>query len=103
MERGVGPSEADEGPERPATDDRMPHDGTTDDELTLESRLRRLDQIVAALEGGDVELERGLALFEEGVGHIRKAEALLAQAELRVEELVGQAEGLHTRPLEDGE
>jgi exodeoxyribonuclease VII small subunit len=77
--------------------------GDRDEELTLEERLRRLDQIVATLEGGDVELERGLALFEEGVRHIRKAEALLAEAELRVEELVGEAESLGTRPLEEDE
>lgn len=73
------------------------------EEPTLEARLRRLDEIVATLEGGDVELERGLALFEEGVRHIRQAEALLAQAELRVEELVGEAERLETRPMEEDE
>jgi len=60
--------------------------------MSLEGRLRRLDEIVAALEGGDVELERGLALFEEGVRHIREAESLLSTAELRVEELVGEAD-----------
>jgi exodeoxyribonuclease VII small subunit len=63
--------------------------GVGGEDLSLEDRLRRLDEIVAALEGGEVELERGLALFEEGVKHIRAAERLLATAELRVEELVG--------------
>lgn len=77
--------------------------GAGEEDMTLEARLRRLDEIVAALEGGDVELERGLALFEEGVRHIRKAEALLAEAELRVEELVGEADRLETRPLEGDE
>lgn len=75
----------------------------TGNELTLEDRLRRLDRIVAELEGGEVELEKGLALFEEGVGHIREAEALLARAELRVEELVGDGEGARVRPLEERE
>jgi len=70
---------------------------------SLEARLRRLDEIVATLEGGDVELERGLALFEEGVKHIRAAESLLAQAELRVEELVGdQEDALEVREFEGG-
>jgi exodeoxyribonuclease VII small subunit len=69
-------------------------------ELSLEDRLQRLDRIVAALEGGETELERGLSLFEEGVRHIREAEALLSRAELRVEELVGEAPGLETRALE---
>jgi len=76
---------------------------TTGGELTLEERLGRLDEIVAALEGSDVELERGLALFEEGVGHIRKSEILISQAEFRVEELVGEEGGLGTRPLEEDE
>lgn len=71
-----------------------------DAKLTLEERLRRLDEIVSALESGDVELDRGLELFEEGVRHIRNAERLLAQAELKVEELVGSEAALRTRPLE---
>jgi exodeoxyribonuclease VII small subunit len=71
-----------------------------DADLSLEERLRRLDEIVAALEGGDVELERGLKLFEEGVRHIREAESLLSTAEMRVEELVGDAEAATTKPLE---
>ena len=71
--------------------------------LSLEERLQRLDRIVAELEGGDVELEKGLELFEEGVAHIRAAESLLSRAELRVEELVGEAEALEERPLGEGE
>ncbi|MSR23018.1 MAG: exodeoxyribonuclease VII small subunit [Gemmatimonadetes bacterium] len=78
----------------------QPADG--DQELTLEVRLRRLDEIIAALEGGGADLERGLALFEEGVRHIRQAEGLLARAELRVHELVGDSEARELRPFEDG-
>ncbi len=80
-----------------------PKDGPTEDgqdELSLEARLRRLDEIVSALEGGDVELERGLALFEEGGRHIREAESLLSEAELRVEELVGEADSLEVQDFE---
>ncbi len=69
---------------------------------SLEDRLRRLDQIVARLEGGEVELEEGLALFEEGVGHVRQAEALLARAELRVEELVGEGSTARAQPFASG-
>ena len=68
-------------------------------EPTLEERLRRLDEIVAALENDRVELDQGLALFEEGIGHIRAAEQLLSHAELRIEELVGRSDNLGTRPL----
>ena len=58
---------------------------------------------MAALEGGDVELERGLSLFEEGIRHIRESEILISQAEFKVEELVGEEGGLGTRPLEEDE
>lgn len=69
-------------------------------DLTLEARLRRLEEIVTALESDGVELDRALALFEEGVGHLRRAERTLAEAELRVEELIGQGDTLETRPLQ---
>lgn len=67
-------------------------------ELGLEARLRRLDEIVRALDSGELPLEDGLALFQEGVGHIRTAEELLKAAELRVEELLGET-GSETAPL----
>lgn len=71
------------------------------EEPTLEARLRRLEEIVATMEGGEVDLDKGLALFEEGIAHIRSAEKLLANAELRIEELIGEAETMETRPLEE--
>lgn len=66
----------------------------------LEAQLRRLDEIVASLEADDLDLERALALFEEGVAHVRSAEKILAQTELRVEELL---EGDRDRALEGQE
>ena len=89
--------------EVPKKGDTLVPTHTTGGELRLEERLRRLDEIVAALEGSDVELERGLALFEEGVGHIRESEILISKVEFRVEELVGEEGELGTRPLEEDE
>ena len=66
----------------------------------LEQRLKRLEAILAALEADEMDLERALALFEEGVGHVREAERILAETELRVEELLGE-DGA-TRPLDGG-
>lgn len=70
----------------------------------LEARLRRLEAIVGSLEADDLELERALALFEEGVGHVREAERILSRTELRVEELLGDGSTGETRPVqgEDG-
>lgn len=66
-------------------------------EMGLEERLGRLEEILSALESDELELERSLRLFEEGIGHIRQAEKTLSQAALRVEEVL--AEGV-TRPLD---
>ena len=71
--------------------------------LTLEGRLRRLEDIVGQLEAEDLDLEKALALFEEGVAHVREAETALSAAELRVEELLGSGEDLRTGPLGEGE
>ena len=79
---------------------RTDTDALPGEEPGLEGRLRRLDQIVAALEADDLDLERALTLFEEGVAHVRAAERILAEAELKVEELL---QGEQTRPLEAAE
>lgn len=66
------------------------------EELSLESRLARLEEILSRMESDEVELEEALKLFEEGVTHVRSAEKVLAETELRVEELLasGQTETL---------
>jgi exodeoxyribonuclease VII small subunit len=56
---------------------------------SFEESTRRLAQIVAELEGGDLPLERSLQLFEEGVRLARAAQSRLDKAERRVEELLG--------------
>ncbi len=67
-------------------------------DLTLEERLRRLEQILGSLEADDHTLDEALALFEEGIGHVRTSESLLDRAMLKVEELLDD-EG-STRPLD---
>jgi exodeoxyribonuclease VII small subunit len=66
---------------------------------SLEDRLRRLEEIVGQLETQELELDRALALFEEGVAHVKAAEGALAAAELRVEELLGESG--ETRSMEE--
>ncbi len=58
----------------------------------LEERIKRLERIVAELEGDSLDLEEALRLFEEGVQHIREADSLLRTSELRVEKLLEEAE-----------
>ncbi len=63
-------------------------DGSKVESQSLEERLRRLEEILSRLEDDDVPLEEALQLFEEGVGHVRDAERVLAQTELKVQELL---------------
>ena len=68
---------------------------------SLEDRLGRLEEILARMESEEIELEEALALFEEGVTHVRRAEHILAETELKVEELLADGS---TRPADvDGE
>ena len=67
-------------------------DGSKVESPSLEERLRRLEEILSRLEKDDVALEEALELFEEGVGHVRDAERVLAQTELRVQELLGDGD-----------
>ena len=66
-------------------------------ELSLEARLKRLEEILARMESDQVPLEEALDLCVVGVAHVREAERVLAAAELRVEELLASG---RTRPLE---
>ena len=61
--------------------------------MKFEARLARLEAIAQQLEGGELELARALALFEEGVEQLRAAADELAKAETRVQQLAERANG----------
>jgi len=74
---------------------------------TFESALAELEQIVKALEGGDLTLERALTLFERGVELSRFCHERLDEAEKRIEILTDrgelrQAPASLERPGEEG-
>jgi exodeoxyribonuclease VII small subunit len=58
------------------------------EDQSFEASIRRLGEIVDALEGGELPLEDSLRLFEEGVKLARASQAKLDGAEKRVEELL---------------
>ena len=60
---------------------------------SLQADLERLEAIVRALEQEELDLDRALALFEEGVGRLRDARTHLAAAELRLRQLREAADG----------
>lgn len=59
----------------------------------IESRIRKLEEIVDRLEQGDLELQEALDLFEEGVAQVREAHTLMERTRLRVEKLVRELDG----------
>jgi exodeoxyribonuclease VII small subunit len=70
---------------------------------SLAEDLRRLEEIVRELEREDGDLDRALALFEEGVARLRGARERLTLAEARVRKVLEDAEGqLREVPLDPG-
>ena len=59
----------------------------TVDTLSFEVALKQLEEIVAKLERGDVPLEESIAIYERGEALKKRCEALLAEAEERVERI----------------
>ena len=66
---------------------------------TFEESMQRLEQIVRAMERGDVALEESLKLFQEGTELIRHCGTLLENAELEVRKVMIASDG--TPVLED--
>jgi exodeoxyribonuclease VII small subunit len=60
---------------------------------SFEQLFRELEATVAKLEAGDLSLDESLALFQRGMELSKKCGALLDHAELRIKELVPQANG----------
>ena len=61
--------------------------------VTFEQQLQRLEEIVAALEKGDVPLADSLALFEEGTKLAAACSRQLDQAEQQVVKLMKGPDG----------
>ena len=60
---------------------------------TFEENLARLEQIVRAMERGDVALEESLKLFQEGTELVRICGDILDKAELQVKKITVAADG----------
>ena len=60
---------------------------------TFEENMERLEQIVRAMEKGDVPLEASLELFREGTALVASCGKLLDEAELQVKKITAQADG----------
>ena len=70
----------------------MPKD-TSKESPEFEVALKRLEEIVTALESGELALDGALELFEEGIRLSRFCHGKLEQAERRVEMLMKDTAG----------
>ena len=60
---------------------------------TFEASMARLEQIVRAMERGDVALEESLKLFQEGTELVRSCAKLLDEAQLQIQKVMAGADG----------
>lgn len=61
--------------------------------MTFEQSMQRLEQIVRAMERGDVALDESLKLFQEGTELVRSCGKLLDNAELQIKKVTAGADG----------
>jgi len=65
---------------------------------TFEESMLRLEQIVRAMERGEIPLEESLKLFQEGTQLVQACGKLLDEAELQVKKIVADEAG---NPVEE--
>ena len=53
---------------------------TKKDTVNFESSLKKLEQIVAKLEDGDISLEDSVKSFEEGIGLVKECQKQLSSS-----------------------
>jgi exodeoxyribonuclease VII small subunit len=64
----------------------------------FEKRLERLEQISEQIKQGDLELEKSMALFEEGIKLAKSLENELSKIERKIEILINEPEEDGTAP-----
>jgi len=71
-------------------------------EPKFEKDLERLEEIVSALEEGELPLDDALKRFEEGIKLAKRCEKALSEAEKKIEILTKNADGkLEAQPFGD--
>lgn len=65
----------------------------SENKMTFEQSMQRLEQIVRAMERGDVALDESLKLFQEGTELVRSCGKLLDDAELQIKKVTMAADG----------
>lgn len=63
------------------------------DKVSFRTEIERLEAIVRALEGEDLDLDQALDLFQEGVKRLKEARKLLEQSEITVKRVLEESDG----------
>ena len=61
--------------------------------VQFEAAMNRLEEIVRAMEKGDLPLEQSMQLCEEGTGLVKSCNQLLSNAELKIAQLMKGPDG----------
>lgn len=69
-------------------------------QLSFEEALKRLEEVVEQLEGGDTPLDETIDLYQEGVLLARHCDTKLTQVEQKIEILLEEDGKLITRDFE---
>ncbi len=75
-------------------------------EIKFEKAMSRLEKIVEELESGDLDIDKSLEIFEEGIKMSRLCSKKLNEAEAKIEKLTKDKKGELTKelfPIDDEE
>ena len=61
--------------------------------MKFEEKLKKIEEIAAALQKDDTDLEKAVSLYEEGMKLAKELEAELGKLERRIEIVTGEYDG----------
>ena len=65
----------------------------SNEKMTFEAAMQRLEQIVRAMERGDAPLDDSLKLFQEGTELVRYCAKMLDDAQLQIQKVMTAPDG----------
>lgn len=71
------------------------------EQSTFETKVARLESIVKDLEGGNVELDKAVALFKEGKALSKECQELLQAAQEQIDRAMETAAKPGTEPFDE--
>ncbi len=65
----------------------------TDADFKFEKALARIEQIVDQMESGEIELDKALALYQEGMELMAKCQATLEETQNKIKKITRDIQG----------